>query len=274
MKALIHLFLTKKYLLLLVAVLTFSACEEVIEMNLNSSDPSLVADGLIEKDSVSWLKLSYTSNYFNPARSSYIDSAVVIITDKDGNHETLRNQGNGLYRGNVLQGEVNNTYTINVTGHNLDMQAVSELKSPVSIRSLEFEKQVNRRPGQSYSNYSLIINFSDNPNSENYYLLRFIVNDTLITVNYTCIKNENYTKSGNIEYTTMNLKIQENDKVQVFVYSIDKGAYGFFNQLNDIIGSRMRRGSSTPYNPKSNFGSDVLGYFRAWSYVSRTDIIR
>lgn len=273
MKTLLKKASRKIYFLLLLPVLTLVACEEVIEINLNSSEPKIVAEGLIEKDSVGWLKLSYTTNYFTTEDPTYINDATVVLTDKFGNSEIMSNQGNGLYKGSLLKGQENNKYTINVDGLSTNLLATSELNPPAKIHSLEFEKQATKRPGQSVSNYALTINFSDNPSSENFYLIKFIVNDTLITDNYYCIKDVNYTKSGNIEYSPMNLKLLENDKVVVFVNSIDEGTYTYFNQLNDIIGSGMG-GSSTPYNAKSNFGSVVLGYFNAWSYASKSAIIQ
>lgn len=271
MKTLLKLALRKIYFLLLVPALTFSACEEVIQIDLNSSIPKVVAEGLIEKDSVSWLKLSYTTNYFTTKNPTYITDARVTITDKFGNKEELNNQGDGLYKGTLLTGEAGNTYTINVTGAKYEFQAVSELNAPVIINSLKFEKPNNPRPWETANNYSLTVNFSDDATSENYYLIKFSVNDTLSSKRYTCIKNEDYTKTGSIDYSPMFLKIVENDTVKVSVYSIDKGSYTYFNQLNDIGSSAMM---GTPYNAKSNFGSDVLGYFNAWSYDSKTEIIQ
>jgi len=46
-------------------------------------------------------------------------------------------------------------------------------------------------------------------------------------------------------------------------YSIDEGTYDYYSALNDINGNGM--GGSTPYNPPSNFGDNIMGYFRAWS---------
>jgi hypothetical protein len=191
-KTLIKLALRNRYFWLILPVLTFSACEEVIEIDLNSSASKIVAEGLIEKDSVAWLKLSYTTNYFETEDPAYINEATVVITDKFGNSETLKNKGNGLYKGNILKGVENNKYTMQVNGLSIDLTAVSELNSAVTIHSLAFEKQEMQRPGQSSSNYALTINFSDNPTTENFYLLKFSVNDTLVTDSYTCIKDENY----------------------------------------------------------------------------------
>ncbi len=48
------------------------------------------------------------------------------------------------------------------------------------------------------------------------------------------------------------------------VFSIDEKTYKYYRQLNEIDGVRMN--SATPYNPTSNFGKEVMGYFKALSY--------
>jgi len=272
MKKILKLALKNRYFWLILPILTFSACEEVIEIDLNSSTPKIVAEGLIEKDSVGWLKLSYTTNYFATENPTYINDATVVLTDKFGNSETFSNEGNGLYKGTVLKGVENNKYTIHVNGLSTDLNAVSELNPPVTIQSLAFSKQEIQRPGQSFSNYALTINFSDDQTTKNFYLLRFSVNNTIITNSYTCITDENYAKNGNLEYTPWNLRLLANDNIIVSVYSIDEGVYTYLNQINDI--SSGMGSWSTPYNAKSNFGSNALGYFKAWSYVSKSAIVQ
>ena len=46
-----------------------AACEEVIEVDLNSSNPVLVAEGVIDNELPAWISLSYTSDYFDSEES-------------------------------------------------------------------------------------------------------------------------------------------------------------------------------------------------------------
>lgn len=75
-----------------------------------------------------------------------------------------------------------------------------------------------------------------------------------------------YENTGNIEYSALRLNFDLGDDVIIELYSIDDDTYIYYSELNDGSGSMMG-GSSTPYNPKSNFGSDVMGYFAAWTKV-------
>ena len=86
-------------------MLIASSCEEVIEVDLNSASPVLVADGLIVKDSVSWIRLSYTTDYFNSTQPAWVSDARVVLHDDAGNSELLNYYGNGLYKGSGLKGK-------------------------------------------------------------------------------------------------------------------------------------------------------------------------
>lgn len=256
---------------MLIALFVVS-CEEVIDIDLNSSAPKLVAEGYIEKDSVSYVKLSYTSDFFTTDASVYINDANVLISNDQGDSETLVFKGDGLYKGNSLIGTENATYSMQIEGADFSHEAISKLFPPVQNLSVNFEKNENPHPSQSSDNYASIITFNDEPTTENYYLIKFWVNGVLNTDMYNCIKDTYYTDDDIIEYSPFIISFEQDDEVVVYVYSIDEDTYTYFNQLNDVSGSGMN--SSTPYNPQSNFGNDVLGFFMSTSYNSIQAIVQ
>ncbi len=267
MKTLIKLFTALTFPgLILISLFTVS-CEEVIDLDLNSSAPKLVAEGLIEKDSAAWIRLSYTTDYFTTEEPTFLEDATVVLSDKSGNSEQLTYQGKGLYFGKRLKGKENEDYNISIEGAGYTYQAETKLLAPSKILSVSFEKQDSRRPGENTDNYELTIKFTDDPAAENFYLIKLLINDSLTTTNYIYLKDSYYTTNSVVEYSPMRIDFEQNDKMNIGVYSIDEGSYTYFNQLNDISGSGMG-GSSTPYNAQSNFGSEVLGYFMAVSYDS------
>jgi hypothetical protein len=267
MKTLLKQALKKSTFLPIGIVLTLSACEEVIEIDLNTSTPKMVFEGVIEKDSAAWIKLTYTTDYFTTEEPTFVDDATVVLTDKSGNSEKLNYQGEGLYKGEWLKGKEKEDYCISVEGSGYTYQAETELMAQSQIYSVSFEKQESKVLGEKTDSYDLTIKFSDNPETENFYLIKFLINDSLTTKNYIYVKDSYYTPNNVFEYSPMRIEFQQNDKVDIWLYSIDEGSYTYFNQLNDISGSEIGS-SSTPYNAQSNFGSDVLGYFMAISYDS------
>ncbi|WP_372772818.1 DUF4249 domain-containing protein [Mangrovibacterium sp.] len=273
MKKLTQQYTSLKYLALIVFAFLSASCEEVIEIDLNSASPKLVAEGLIEKDSVAWIRLSYTTDYFATDQTTYAEDATVVLYDQSGRSEKLNYYGDGLYKGEILKGKVNEDYRISVEESGSTYQAATRLMAPSKIYSVSFEEQEAKRPGETTSNYELTINFSDDPETDNYYLIKFWINDTLYADNYIYLKDSYYTTDKVVEYSPFRIEFEQNDRVFVKLYSIDEDSYTYFNQLNDISGSEMG-GSSTPYNPQSNFGSDVLGYFMATSHDSISVIVR
>jgi len=84
-----------------------------------------------------------------------------------------------------------------------------------------------------------------------------------------------FINNDTISFPLMRKSFYKYDEVTIRLHTVDQEAFKYYTQLNDAISDGVGPGgSSTPYNPASNFGEDVLGYFVAWSYVSETVIIQ
>lgn len=253
----------KNIFLAVAVVLLFTACEEVIDIDLNSSEPVISAEGLIEKDSVAWLKLSYSSDYFDAEESEKIENAIVTISDSEGNTESLEHYGNGFYTGNNVLGQADTKYTLDFSFDDQFKSASSALNNPMEIYAVEFDENENPRPGEEDS-YEVTLKLSNNQDINEFSLAKFWVNNIENKDNYYLINDEYFAKGDTIEYNPFLLTFDKGDNVKIIVYSIDEDTYKYYNQLNDLLGGKMGA-SSTPYNPQSNFGDEVMGYFAAWS---------
>jgi len=260
-----------KYFASILLIIFLTACEEVIDIDLNSSNPVLVAEGEIENESPAWIRLTYTTDYFETEQAKVEDEATVIISDAAGNTEILEYIGNGYYEGTKLIGIINSKYTLSILKGDEEFEASAILFPPSEILSVGFEKSDMVKPGHDES-YSITVNFSDDPSVRNYYLFQYIVNGEVETNNYYLVDDNYYETTGNIEYSPLRPDFKHGDEVFIKLYSIDKDTYVYYSELND--GSEgMMGGSSTPYNPRSNFGSEVMGYFVAWSKVEFATIV-
>lgn len=258
--------LHKNNVFLLIALLfTATACEEVIEIDLNSTNPLIVVEGVIEKDSPAWIQLSYTSDYFTPEEAVMINNAKITITSNTGESEILTYIGEGNYKGVELLGIEKQRYDISIQFDDEFYTASTNIYAASEILDVEIEENSMQRPGHDAS-YSASITFKDEIGLNNFYMLKYIINGELQTVRYSLVDDSFYNDKGSIEFTPMMLNLELNDVVEVLLYSIDEDTYVYYSQLNDQGGNMMN--SSTPYNPKSNFGINVLGYFTGWSVVS------
>lgn len=250
-----------KYMLCVIMVGVFSSCEEVIDLDLDSSDSALVIDAEILLNSTANVEISYTTDYYGTEEAEYEEEATVVLTTSKGISEELTYEGDGFYGGSKIIGKRGTEYTLSVTIGDVEYTASSTILTPTSIVSLTPEVSSYVVGSDDY--YELSVGFTNNIDEENYYLLKFIYEDEDGSQEqYYTLSWEYFANDSVLEYAGYNV-FEEGTVVNVELYSIDEETYEYYSDLDDIDGGSMS--GSTPYNPESNFGDDVLGYFRAWS---------
>ncbi|MFA5850341.1 MAG: DUF4249 domain-containing protein [Bacteroidales bacterium] len=262
-----------RFVLIFVLAFLQTSCEEVISIDLKRAEKVIVAEGLIELGSNGWIRLSYSSEYFDGNKRDYIDNASVSLSDNNGNSEIFQYKGNGLYLGNLLKGKPDKKYTLKITIGSRTYTAESTLFPPAPIISVNFEEQLFQRPGDLTKSYSVVLKFMDNPFIDNHYMIQIQLNDTLENNSYILLRDSYYTVNGTIEYKPLRHRFVQGDSLIIGLYSIDKDTYTYYNQLNDLKEAGMGA-SSTPYNPHSNFGNNVMGYFAAYSSSFQAAVVK
>jgi hypothetical protein len=266
-------------LFLVLSTLLFSACQEVIEIDLNSSNPAVVVEGNIALGKKAILQLSYTSNYFNTETARKIENATVTLTNSKGESEQLTHSGNGRYIGEKLVGEANSTYQLNVKLADDEINGETSIPSKIELLGVTFTESSMDRPsrpggdnnGTPSKSYQMQLSFTDDPEQENYYLFKISNSQRQFFNRNAMTTDQLLPQTGVINYSPMMSQFHALDTVSITIYSMDKKNYAFYNQLSDISGGGMA-GMSTPYNPESNMGYNVLGYFSAWSVIDTTFI--
>jgi hypothetical protein len=263
-----------RFITIIASLLMLFSCEEVITINLNSANPVVVVEGNIVANHVCTLKLSYTSDYFNNEAPKLIENAVVTLSDSKGESEILTSKGNGIYSGKSILGDFNTQYKMDIKIGEEDFTGTSYLPSPVSFKRLFFEESTAERfnPQNNKTTYGMNLWINDDIKSSNYYILTIRKNSQTGDGRYLLFENSYLTKIGLISYTPGRRSFDLGDTVNVKIFSVDQETYLYYTQLNDVSGGRMGE-SSTPYNPKSNFGANVMGYFMAQSIADTTVIV-
>lgn len=234
-----------------------AGCEEVIQMDLKTSEQRIVIEAVIDAgDGVASVLISKTGSFYQTEEFEKIAGASVILTLPNSTHQ-LVDSGNGIYGIQnilLLPGDVVNIKI--VTPDNVTYLASSSVPISVPLDSLSIE-QMNRPFGKE-GNYLLSAIWLDPGESENFYRLRVTKNDTL-QANLYSLTDDRIRNGIKITQPIFGGGFKENDDVIVEMLSVDKNYYDYFSQLNNIEG----RGFSapTPFNPKGNFSNDALGYF-------------
>jgi hypothetical protein len=160
--------------IILISTLVWS-CEDVIDLELPTTDAKLVIDA-----SINWfkgttgneqsIKLSLSAPFFDntvpPA-----NNATVTITDTNGNTFVFMEDGDtGIYQNNAFIPEINGIYTLIII-YEGDTYTATETLKPVS--EIEFVEQ-NLEGGFSGEETEIKAFFTDPADEENYYFFEFI----------------------------------------------------------------------------------------------------
>ncbi len=260
--------------LVLALLFALSSCEEVIDIDLNSASPVLVAEGYMELDSLCTLKLSYTTDYFQQESAELAEDAVVTLSDQSGASEILSYVGMGIYKGQTLRGAEFSMYSLTIETPDQINRGFSTLMPVPVFDSIRIENFPfgGPHPGEDFPKM-LTISFHNDPTVADHYMLRLSMNGEPMDDNFALASDEYTSSSETVEYTTLMFPTEDGDTLSMKVYAIDKDTYRYYSQINEAIGGGMAM-SSTPYNPASNLGEDILGYFIARSKFDTTLVLQ
>ena len=109
----------KRILVLLAVLATSISCEDVIDVELNTTEPKLVIEASInlleDGSSSSTVKLSTTAPFFD-SEIPIVDNATVVITDENGIIYPFAFTTDGIYSSTLIP-ELGIDYTLEVILH-------------------------------------------------------------------------------------------------------------------------------------------------------------
>lgn len=250
---------------IIILLLSFISCEEVVNIDLKESDPRLVIDANITDGSPCIISLTESQGFYNNESYKRIGGATIELSDDAGNTETVKETyEKGIYI-SLMTGKTGKTYTLKVSVGGEAYEAKSTIPNAVPIDSIYI---YNIKIGKE-DWYSPCIIFQDPAKEENYYYTMMYVNGTLMKSIY--LNDDQYRNGLTVERILYfdkednndeNLKI--GDHIRVEMQSLDKGMYTFYKSLYSVAA-----GGAT--NPLTNFTGGALGCFKAYE-ASRKEI--
>ncbi len=277
------------YLLVISVVLV--SCSEKFDSGLDTTSVIVIEGVIIDSDTMpSYVKVSRSSMDFNDLFSSEVKDALVIVSDDNGQIDTLQFKAafsnSGKYYTKSFKAKSNNTYHLYVKVDGEEYMATTFMPPTVEIDSI----YIPSNPENLINNKDNVKLFFNDPAENNYYLFQFnqccamnwelfdvsayyVVNDKFLEPNFA-INGYNFESSLSV-YSNYYNYIDTNgiSRLSFAVSTLTKESYEYLHATSLQINNDNGVYSPTPSSPKGNISNGALGYFRAssLSFISSLD---
>jgi len=257
----------------LTVIVAFSACQKVIDIDLNESKEAIVIEAAITNGrNPQKVLISKTSSYTGADNINPVEGAKVSIKTGDGKPSLFYESAPGVYLMGNFHLEPGYTYTIDIEYDGITYSASSYMNDKVMIGDLK----ITYFDGFGFfdSGYKVVTFIEDPEYAENYYRIKYYVNGVLVDDHGDLTIASDKLFNGKIVGLNQgSFVFQKTDTLLVELQTIDKAAFNFFSTLKSISGFDSFQ-SASPSNPISNFSNGALGYFSAYSYERRKIIVK
>lgn len=260
--------------LALILALILSACTDVIELDLNSSNPKFVIEGKISnRVGDCEVKVTKTTDFFNPDFPPPVQDAEVMIYNDQGDTLILEETFPGVYThptGTALTGR---TYFLSVKAEGQHFSAQSVMPASVPLDSVSQQLAIRQTPGKA-PNYNLVAHFQDPRGKGNRYRMR-VFKGPLLEDNAPVQSDESLIEDGSTVSLPMRaVSYKAGEAGLLELWCVDPILYHYFSTLESANTAPGQGISAAPGNPISNLSSGALGYFGAVHITSKSLEIR
>lgn len=271
--------ITTFIIFLILILFSFVSCEDVVNVDLETSNPRLVIEASIlwqkgTSGNEQKIKLTTTTDYYSNV-IPVVSGATVFITDSSNTYTFYENPGTGEYLCGNFNPVINATYVLTVIVNGETYTATESLKAVPSIDYAE-QDVFNGFGGEEIE---VKFFFQDNGAEENYYLAKFTSNFNLLP-EYDYFDDE-FTQGNQMFSLYINEDMKANDELNFTLYGVSERYYNYMSILLNIAGGNGGSPfSSPPATVRGNFvnqtNSDnfAFGYFNLSEIDTTTYIIQ
>lgn len=281
MKSILY-FLKNNFSFLIITASVFSmsiACQKVVEVPLNNSDPRLIIEGTITNNpGPYYVKLSTTGSYYDKGKTPSVSDASVVITDDVGNKDILTPVSDqpGIYQTNILQGVPGRTYHLRVD-YNSKVYEADAYMHPLPAKSIKLDTIlfVEKGFGRDEGYYLYFdIDLKKEPSTISYWRTFCYKNDSLYNGPNDYLMGYDEFLIGDIQNLELPYNFKLGDTVHLQMNSLDKRDFDYYNQLQQLLFNDGGLFSPPPMNPIGNISNQGLGLFRASAVFDNTFIVK
>ena len=202
------------------------ACEDPIDLELNTAPPRLVIDASIDwvkntTGNEQEIKLTLTAPYFDntipPA-----NNATVEITDSNNTTFVFAEDGtSGIYRNNTFTPALNENYTLQIV---YDGEVYIATETLIPVVAIDFVEQENNG-GFTGEETELKAYYTDPATEENFYFFEF--NSPTDIIPDLEVYNDEFTNGNQIFGYYTNEDIEAGDEVNISIHGVSERFYEF-----------------------------------------------
>ncbi len=259
--------------------LIFSACEDVVELDLPDGETRLVVEGTVYYGQpLQEVILSTTAPFFADGETPRVSDAVVVIEDNLGNRETLLEVEKGIYQLDK-QGELGKSYRIEITlsdGRKYG-SSYQDLNPIAQIDSIYYQYQRLPFADENDSTFSINFDFTEPGESEDFYRWNYYVNGEYFNEDVTFTNDEFFNGIEVKEVGIVREFLEKGDTVLIEQMSITKEYYDFLVRFEQTL-SAGGLFSSPPIPVRGNIVNlndpkdYALGFFGV-SSITKAEIV-
>ena len=271
---------------LIMAFPLFTACEKVIELDLDTQEKELVIDAHIdwEKGATGQeqtIQLSYTQPYYSQEAPESASGATVLVADNQGNIFPFVEHIAGTYKNVNFTPALGRRYALMVQYQGKEYVASDILKEVPQLTEDNITQ--SNDGGFTRDQIMLTLRFDANPNERNNFVLRIKASSDGVTRIYGF--NDRYFPDGHFTTQILSLSSKEEEKfkpgdtVEITLFRVSETYMNYIRVLSNntsnnaglfSIPNRVRGNIVNRANPQEN----PLGAFRVAQYSKVTYTIR
>lgn len=253
---------------LLLTLGSLMSCTEVITLDLNDSEPTLVIEATLNgQDSTLSVLLTESGSFTDPGEYPLVSNASVAIKKSTGESLNVLEEEPGVYTLGTLKIEPGESYTLSVTSGGEEYLANVKVPEQLRIDSVSFEASANPRFGEGF--YPTIY-YQTSTGEAPWIRVKIRTDSSLFPVSFLPLENVMNPMSS----TLLQASYPRGEKLIMEVQSISEEMYRYFGEIAELKGEGVGPGaaSAAPSNPRSQWTGGALGYFNA-HIPSRIEVV-
>ena len=270
--------ITAFIILLILIITTFLSCEDVINVDLDTSNPRLVIEASIlwkkgTNGNEQKIKLSTTSDYYSNTTPS-VSGGTIYITDSSNTYNFIENPGTGEYVCGNFNPVLEENYFLTIIINGETYTASEKL---IKVPTIDIAEQ-NNEGGFLGDEIEVKFFFQDDGSIDNFYMMQF--NSNFNPLPEYDVTDDNFFQGNQMFGLYTNEDMKAGDELTFTLHGISERYYNYMNILLGVAGENGGSPFSTPpatvrgnFVNQTNPDNFAFGYFSLSEIDTKTYII-